>query len=71
MLLDDISTIGVVDSGIGGISVVKKLLKSNVKNIIYFADNMNMPYGNKSRVMLSVELKKYLMFFFKNTMLKK
>lgn len=50
MFVDNISTIGVVDSGIGGISIVRKLIKfSNVKNIIYFADNLNMPYGNKSK----------------------
>ena len=42
--------IGVFDSGIGGLTFVKKLfnLISNIE-IIYFADSLNMPYGNKSR----------------------
>ncbi|MBO6126752.1 MAG: glutamate racemase [Clostridia bacterium] len=42
--------IGVFDSGIGGLTFVKELfnLVSNVE-VIYFADSLNMPYGNKSR----------------------
>ena len=38
------------DSGIGGLTFVKELfnLISNIE-IIYFADSLNMPYGNKSR----------------------
>ena len=42
--------IGVFDSGIGGLTFVKKLfnLISNIE-IIYFADTLHMPYGNKSR----------------------
>lgn len=42
--------IGVFDSGIGGLTFVKELfnLVSNVE-VIYFADTLHMPYGNKSR----------------------
>ena len=41
-------TIGIIDSGIGGISILNAL-KAKFKggNYIYFADNLNMPYGNK------------------------
>ena len=40
--------IAVIDSGIGGISVLKALLKSYPnENYIYFGDNDNVPYGNK------------------------
>ena len=39
--------IGVIDSGIGGLTVVKELTKLNV-NIIYYGDNLNVPYGNKT-----------------------
>ncbi len=43
-------TIAVVDSGIGGISVLRSLInKFKVGNYIYYADNMYMPYGNKSK----------------------
>lgn len=41
--------IGVIDSGVGGLTVAKEL--RNVlpeENIIYFGDNKNVPYGNKS-----------------------
>ena len=42
--------IGIFDSGIGGITIlnsVKKLLPK--ENIIYYSDNFNSPYGNKSK----------------------
>lgn len=40
--------IAIVDSGIGGISILKQLIsRYNSGNYIYFADNLYMPYGNK------------------------
>ncbi len=48
-----INTIAVIDSGIGGLSVLKRLINNNAKgNYIYFADNKNMPYGSKSKKFL-------------------
>lgn len=42
--------IAIIDSGIGGISVLKQLInKFGYGNYIYFADNQNMPYGNKTK----------------------
>ena len=42
--------IGVFDSGIGGISLLTKLLKLLPnESFIYFGDNKNSPYGNKSK----------------------
>lgn len=42
--------IGVIDSGIGGLTVVKALQKLIPgEDIIYFGDNINLPYGNKSK----------------------
>lgn len=43
------SGIGVFDSGIGGLTVVKAILRE-LKNeqIIYFGDTAHVPYGNKS-----------------------
>lgn len=47
-------TIAIVDSGIGGVSILNQLLtKYNAGNYIYFADNLYMPYGNKSYSWLS------------------
>lgn len=41
--------IGVFDSGLGGITVLKKLYKKFPKNnYIYYADLKNIPYGSKS-----------------------
>ncbi|WP_278524405.1 glutamate racemase [Clostridium cochlearium] len=43
------SAIGVLDSGVGGLTTVKELqeLLPN-ENIYYFGDNKNVPYGNKT-----------------------
>ena len=52
------------DSGIGGITIlnsIKKILPN--ENIIYFSDNFNSPYGNKSKkeiLKLSVKNTKFL-----------
>jgi len=43
------SSIGVFDSGIGGLTVVKKILSTLPnENIIYFGDTARVPYGSKS-----------------------
>ena len=40
----------VYDSGVGGLNIFKSLLeKVNNKKILYFADSLNAPYGNKSK----------------------
>ena len=40
--------IGVIDSGMGGLTVVRSLLLKNVPaDIIYIGDNANVPYGNR------------------------
>ena len=43
--------IGIFDSGVGGLTVLKKIydLMPN-ENIIYFADTLHVPYGNRPRV---------------------
>lgn len=46
--------VAIVDSGIGGVSILKQLIKKYKSgNFIYFADNLNMPYGNKSKKWLT------------------
>ncbi len=43
-------TIAIIDSGIGGISILKSLIKVfKAGNFIYFADNLYMPYGMRSK----------------------
>lgn len=42
--------IGVFDSGVGGLSVLKSLLDSKLfSEIIYYGDTARVPYGNKDR----------------------
>ena len=49
MYIDRNSPIALIDSGIGGLSMLKELSKKYPnENYIYLADNAYMPYGNKS-----------------------
>ncbi len=42
--------IGVFDSGLGGLTVVRRILQERPEeNIIFFGDSLNMPYGEKTR----------------------
>lgn len=57
---------GVFDSGIGGLSVVKSLLKNNLfEEIIYYGDTARVPYGTKDKnTIISYSLE--ALEFFKN-----
>ena len=44
------SFVAVLDSGIGGISLLKSLARAlPEKRFLYFGDNSNAPYGNKTK----------------------
>lgn len=48
--MDKRCNIGVFDSGVGGVSVLKEIKKVLPnENIIYFGDTKNIPYGNRSK----------------------
>lgn len=56
--------IGVMDSGVGGLTVLKQLL--NVmpsENYLYFGDTKNLPYGEKTKEQL-IEIVKEIFDFF-------
>ena len=45
----DLRPIGVMDSGVGGISVLKKAVEIMPdEDFIYYGDSLNAPYGTKS-----------------------
>ena len=44
--------IAVFDSGLGSLSIIKAIQKISKSEIIYFADQQNFPYGNKSQAQL-------------------
>ncbi len=53
-------TIAILDSGIGGVGVLKSILsKQKTGNFIYFADNDFMPYGNKTQEELKQRLENF------------
>lgn len=46
----DTRPIGVFDSGVGGLTVVKQVMKVMPhENIVYFGDTARVPYGSKSK----------------------
>jgi len=48
--MSDNRAIGIFDSGLGGLTVVKEILKVlPEENIIYFGDTGRVPYGTRSR----------------------
>ena len=59
--------IGIFDSGIGGLNILSKMLVYYPTNeYIYYADNKNMPYGNKNPTFLRTEITKIMDYFLLN-----
>lgn len=58
------NAVAIIDSGIGGISILNQMIEHKISNqYIYFADNLYMPYGNKSKEFIKeriLEIIKYL-----------
>jgi glutamate racemase len=50
--------IAIFDSGLGSLSIIKAIQKIVKSDIIYFADQQNYPYGNKSQAQLSKIIQK-------------
>ena len=58
--------IGLFDSGIGGLNVLKEFINKYPNNrYIYYGDTLNVPYGDKSKVEL-LELSKKIIYFFES-----
>ena len=58
--------IGVIDSGVGGLSVLKYLLTDmRQESFVYFADSSFCPYGQKGFEDIRQRLKKIVDFFIK------
>lgn len=60
--MDNKELIGVFDSGVGGLSVLKKLIPYG-GNYIYFGDTKNLPYGNKTKEQIIEYTRKIIKFF--------
>lgn len=56
------SRIGVFDSGVGGLTVLKELTKSHPSEYIYIGDSLRVPYGNKSKEELLSNTKELINF---------
>lgn len=58
--------IGIFDSGVGGLTVVKSLLEQlPAESFIYFGDTANVPYGSKSKEQLFNYAHKIISFLMK------
>ena len=53
--------IGIFDSGVGGLTVLKELLKYK-NEYYYYGDNINIPYGTKSKYELQILSSKIIEF---------
>jgi len=53
-----VAKIIVFDSGLGSLSIIKAIQKISKTDIIYFADQQNFPYGNKSQAQLDSIIQK-------------
>lgn len=61
------NTIGVMDSGVGGLSILKELTKALPNaDFAYFGDTKNLPYGTKSHEEILSFNRKILNFFLSN-----
>ena len=55
--------IGVFDSGIGGLTVLKEMIKKHPDHqYFYFGDTANLPYGTKSKEELGILVDKIIHF---------
>lgn len=58
--------IGIFDSGIGGVTVLKEILKILPnENYIYFSDSKNNPYGDKTDKQINCMCERIVSFFLK------
>lgn len=61
------NNIGFIDSGLGGLTVLKDVIKIFPNyNYFYFADNLNNPYGEKTKEQLIAITKENMQYFIKN-----
>lgn len=56
------TNIGVFDSGLGGLTVLKEIANKHKANYFYLGDNKNVPYGNRSNEEI-IELSKKIVEF--------
>ncbi len=64
--MDNDKSVGIFDSGVGGTTVLKEIIKLLPKeNIIYFGDNKNSPYGEKKEEEIQVHCLEILKFLLK------
>ena len=50
MKIDRDAPVGVFDSGIGGLTVAREIMRNlPTEKIVYFGDTARVPYGSKSR----------------------
>lgn len=59
--------VGVFDSGIGGLNVLAKMMQTYPNNeYLFYADNLNMPYGTKEKGVVIDGVRKGMDYFLSN-----
>ena len=63
MMKDRTAPVGVFDSGIGGLTVAREIMRQTPnEKILYFGDTARVPYGNKSRETITKYSRQILRF---------
>ena len=61
--MDINAPIGVFDSGVGGLTVVREIIRQLPnENVVYFGDTARVPYGSKSREII-IEYSRQIVHF--------
>ena len=65
--MNNTNSIGIFDSGIGGVTVLKEIIKILPnENYVYFSDSKNNPYGDKTETELLKICDSIVKFLLKN-----
>lgn len=68
--MDINAPIGVFDSGVGGLTVVREIIRQLPnENVVYFGDTARVPYGSKSREII-IEYSRQIVHFLKTKKVK-
>ena len=61
MKIDRDAPIGVFDSGVGGLTVAREIMRNlPSEKIVYFGDTARVPYGSKSRQLSAIQGRSFI-----------
>ena len=71
LIMDKNAPIGVFDSGVGGLTVAREIMRQIPnERIVYFGDTARVPYGSKSKDNI-IKFSRQIYVFFRQKMLRR